>query len=41
MTTYPNLNNKPELLKIKFKNDEVKDLKKNGKTWFWKHTKIS
>ena len=27
MSTYPNLNNDPELLKIKTKDDEIKDLK--------------
>ena len=27
MTTYPNLNNEPELLKIKTRDDEIKDLK--------------
>ena len=27
MTTYPNLNNKPELLKIKTRDDEIKSLK--------------
>ena len=27
MTTYPNINNKPELLKIKTRNDEIKNLK--------------
>ena len=32
MCTYPNLNNDPELLKIKTKDDEIKDLKyKTGK----------
>ena len=28
MTTYPNLNNEPELLKIKTRDDEIKNLKK-------------
>ena len=27
MTTYPNLNNEPELLKIKTRDDEIKSLK--------------
>ena len=27
MSGYPNINNKPELLKIKTKDDEIKDLK--------------
>ena len=27
MSTFPNLNNEPELLKIKTKDDEIKDLK--------------
>ena len=27
MTTYPNLNNEPELLKIKTRDDEIKNLK--------------
>ena len=27
MSTYPNLNNEPELFKIKTKDDEIKDLK--------------
>ena len=27
MSTYPNLNNDPELLKIETKGDEIKDLK--------------
>ena len=27
MTTYPNINNEPELLKIKTRDDEVKKLK--------------
>ena len=27
MSTYPNLNNDPELLKIKTKDDEIEDLK--------------
>ena len=32
MSTYPNLNNEPELLKIRTKDDEIRDLKyKTGK----------
>ena len=27
MSTYPNINNEPELLKVKTKDDEIKDLK--------------
>ena len=27
MSTYPNINNEPELLKIKTRDDEIKDLK--------------
>ena len=27
MSTYPNLNNEPELLKIKMRDDEIKNLK--------------
>ena len=27
MTTYPNINNEPEILKIKTRVDEIKDLK--------------
>ena len=27
MTTYPNLNNEPEMLKIKTRDDEIKNLK--------------
>ena len=27
MTTYPNLNNEPELLKMKTRDDEIKNLK--------------
>ena len=27
MTTYPNLNNEPELLKMKTRHDEIKNLK--------------
>ena len=32
MTTYPNLTNEPELLKMEKKDDEIKDLKYRSET---------